>query len=103
MKPRTSEALSGKNLTPSKEAGLVLAYFSDFAEQSEETLAAFLKHCGITSEDLQAAPTTKDAILTHYRLANGHYELERAAYDLSRWPPIAERIRELKRERQIGV
>jgi hypothetical protein len=39
------------------------------------------------------------AILENYRKPGGGYDLDAAAHDFFRWPPIAARVKELKRER----
>jgi len=38
------------------------------------------------------------AVLNHYRRPDGKQSIDAALHDLARWPPIAARIKELKRE-----
>jgi hypothetical protein len=73
----------------------VLAVFFDMNETDE--LAEYLLHCGIDGEAIEEAGDVIPAILEHYRVKGG-YDIDMVARDLARWPPIAKRIRELKRE-----
>lgn len=82
-------------------AAEVLAVFIDFAEQGEAELGAYVIHCGITQEDIDASGDLEAAILEHYRTPKG-FDLNLVGYDLSRWPPIAARVRELKQQHREG-
>ena len=78
--------------------------FIDFAKEEGDQLAKYLIHCGIDAEDINDAGDVEKAILAHYRLASGGYDIAAAACDLDRWPPIAARVRELKRlARRRGI
>ena len=74
--------------------------FLDAAEQGEEELAQYLQHCGITAKDIAEAGDVQNAVMKHYRLTTGSYDIGQAAEDLSSYPSIAKRIRELRRERR---
>ena len=48
-------------------------------------------------DDIRDAGDAQSAILGHYHRPDGRYDIDAAAHDLARWPPIAARIKELKR------
>ena len=79
---------------------MILWPFVDFAEEGDDQLARYLLHCGIDGDDVGRAGDAQAAILDHYRRLDGTYDIAAAAHDLSRWPPIAARVKELKRERR---
>jgi hypothetical protein len=62
----------------------------------------YISHCGITDEDMDRCGSVKAAILDHYRVpgtsadAAKAYNIDRVAHDLLRWPPVVERLRELR-------
>ena len=59
----------------------------------------YLKHCGIGLDDIDYnGGDIAAAILENYRKPDGGYDLDAAAHDFFRWPPIAARVKELKRE-----
>jgi hypothetical protein len=80
---------------------MVLSPFLDFAEEGTDQLAKYLLHCGIDEADIGHAGNVQAAILGHYRRLDGTYDIDAAAHDLARWPPIAARVKELKRERRV--
>jgi hypothetical protein len=93
-----------KNRSKSKrteDEAAILGPFLEFAEDGEQALAAYLDHCGITAADIEEAGHTQGAILSYYRKPGGGYDIEAAARDLASWPPIKDRIRELRREQRI--
>lgn len=61
-------------------------------------LARYLQHVGIRGEDVTIAGSAEKAILEHYRVKGG-YDVDAVAADLARYPPVAARIRELKRQK----
>jgi hypothetical protein len=79
---------------------MLLWPFLDFAEQGEDELCKYLLHCGIGADDVRAAGDAEKAILAHYRKPDGTPDIDAAAHDLLRWPPIAARIKEIKREKR---
>ena len=87
-----------KKLSIADQKAMILAPFIDFVEEGGDELARFLIHVGIEAEDIQDGDVER-AILRHYRV-NGGYDVTPVAHDLARWPPIAARIRELKREQK---
>ena len=80
----------------------VLAVFADIGRnQGLDELRSYVVHCGITPDDIDRCGSTKAAILDHYRAgapsdAINIYDIALVAYDLSRWPPVVERLRELQ-------
>ena len=81
---------------------MVLWPFLDFAEEGDDALARYLLHCGIDGDDIGRAGDPQAAILEHYRRPGGSYDVDAAAHDLARWPPIAERVKQLERAAQAG-
>jgi hypothetical protein len=101
--PKTKTALmkpKAKAEKPSDDERVLLGPFVDFAEEGEDALCKYLIHCGIDAEDVRVAGNAEKAILAHYRKPNGTPDIDAAAQDLMRWPPIAARINELKREKR---
>jgi hypothetical protein len=83
-----------------EDEALILARFLDFQEKGLDEFCRFLKHCGITLEDIDYnGGDIAAAILENYRKPDGGCDLAAAAHDFFRWPPIAARVKELKRER----
>ena len=83
-----------------EEEATILGSFLEFAERSEDEFARFLLHCGIDNDDINFAGDIPSAILEHYRRPAGGYDLDAVAHDWFRWPPIAARVKELKREKR---
>jgi hypothetical protein len=77
---------------------MILSPFLDFAEEGDMALARYMVHCGIDADDIKDAGDAQGAILRHYKLADGTYDVQAVAHDLARWPPIAARVKELKRQ-----
>ena len=84
---------------PGDDEAILLASFLDFAKQGEQQLGRYLNHCGIDADAIRDAGDLRAAILKHYRLPSGEYDIAAAALDLRRWPPIAKRIKEAKPEK----
>jgi hypothetical protein len=91
---------SSKPTTKANQEAMILESFLRFAERSEDEVARYLLHCGITYQDIDAADDIPSAILAHYRQPSGHYDVEALVHDWFRWPPVVARIKELKRERR---
>jgi hypothetical protein len=81
--------------TAKQHEALILAPFLDIATEDGSALASFMAHCGI---DVATSKAARDQILDHYRLPNGKYDVDLVARDLLRWPPIAARIDERRRQ-----
>lgn len=96
-KPKRQELL---NIAKSDNESVLLWPFLDFAEQGEDELCKYLLHCGIDADDVRAAGNAENAILSHYRKLDGSLDIDAAAHDLMRWPPIAARTKEHKREKR---
>jgi hypothetical protein len=63
------------------------------------SLASFFTAASTTT--ISNSPVTSRArSLEHYRRPDGTYDLDAAAHDWFRWPPIAARVKELKREKR---
>jgi hypothetical protein len=71
--------------------------FVDLAKECTQELCRYLHHCGIHDEDIREAGDVRTAVLQHYLLPSGRYDIDAAAHDLRRWPPIAKRIKKAMR------
>ena len=86
--------------TFAEQRDLILWPFLDMAEQSIDELSKYILHAGITSRDIDATGgDTEAAVLAHYRTRKG-FDIDRAAHDLLTYPPVAARVRDLKRQKQ---
>jgi hypothetical protein len=86
---------SRKTTAKAGEEAVILDSFLSFAERGEDELARYLLHCGIDHHDIDAAGDIPSAILAHYRRPSGQYDIDAAAHDWFRWPPVVARIKEL--------
>lgn len=89
-------------LANQENKNLILGILGEFCTDGE-TLLKFLQHVGF---DLGCLSHTNDfpaAYLGHYRCSNGDYDVERACMHLATWPPIAEHIYELLKQRNQGL
>ena len=83
-----------------QDAATILHSFLDFQEKGLDEFIRYLEHCGICLADIDYnGGDIGAAILENYRKPDGGYDMDAAAHDLFRWPPIAARVKELKRER----
>ena len=83
-----------------EDEAMILGSFLDFAEKGEDVFARFLLHCGIDNNDIEFAGDIQSAILEHYRRPDATYDVDAVAHDWFRWPPIAARVKKLKREKR---
>ena len=90
------------------ERNMILAMFFDYDENDDDDMRAnrflsLIDHCGV---DLAAChgdvKNIPNVIAAHYRLAQGRYDIDRAAHDLMTYPPIAVRIAELTAQNGQG-
>jgi hypothetical protein len=100
QKKSTSAVRPQNAVKLSADETMILGPFLDFAEEGDDALAKYLLHCGVDGDDIRDAGDVQGAILNHYRRPDGKQDIAAAAHDLARWPPIAARIKELKRERR---
>jgi hypothetical protein len=84
-----------------KDEAFILGRFLEFSEgRGVDEFVRYLMHCGIGLDDVDYnGGDIAAAILENYRKPGGDYDLDAAAHDFFRWPPIAARVKELKRER----
>jgi hypothetical protein len=99
-KSKRCAALQPFALELTTDEAMILAPFLDFAEEGNDILAKYVLHCGIDNDDIRDAGDVQAAILNHYRRLDGQQDIEAAAHDLARWPPIVARLKELKRQRR---
>jgi hypothetical protein len=93
-----AQGASKKSETATRQKALILAPFADFvANEDLDGLFEYLAHCGINATSKVAG--LEHLILEHYQVGARQYDIERAADDLRRWPPIAARIKELEDEK----
>jgi len=82
-----------------QDAVRILQSFLNFNDKGLNEFCRFLMHCGIGLDDIDhAGGDIPSAILEHYRKPGGGYDMDAVAHDYFRWPPIAARVKELKRE-----
>jgi hypothetical protein len=74
---------------------LVLGPYIDIAKQGEGSLKPFFDHVGIPDSDVTEAADVMEAILTHYRRADGDYDIEMLRRDWTTYEPAMLRIIEL--------
>lgn len=100
MKQTTQRGVGATDKVPENA---ILWPFIDFAEKGDPELFAYLEHCGIALDALSPSDnrSARDLVLDHYRLPSGAFDVDMAARDLVRWPPIAKRISELKEDAEI--
>ena len=80
-----------KKLTVDEQKNLILNTVFDEEQEPAEFLN-YLDHIGF---DINAVENTKqlpDAVLGHYRLKQGEYDIDRAAMDLATYGPVAAAI-----------
>jgi hypothetical protein len=80
----------------------VMMIFWEKFENDQAEFVEYLHHCGIDLGELSEAvesgwPAIEALILGHYRVRPGVYDLEQVGQHLATYPPIAARIRELRR------
>ena len=84
---------SQKALTLDEQKRLILAPYIDMLEEGDpDGVAQLIVHAGI----IMVGSDVEAAILAHYKKRDGSYDIEAAAHDLRRFPPIAARIWALK-------
>jgi hypothetical protein len=80
---------------------MILAMFFSDSDDDSTRFLALVDHCGIDltacDGDVKQIP---NVIAAHYRLAQGRYDIDRAAHDLLTYPPVAARIKELEAEKR---
>jgi len=77
--------------TLQEQKDIIISILADFADEADR-LIAYLDHIGF---DLCALASPHDlgaAVLGHYRIKAGRYDVDRACNDLASWPPIAAEI-----------
>ena len=83
------------------DKSVILSMFNDMASDVDG-LIAYLQHVGFDFEAIaEDASQLQDAILGHYRVRQGEYDINRASHDLLTFPPIASRVFQLmEKQRQ---
>lgn len=89
-------------MTTEEQRALILEMFADFADKGDERgeLRRFLEHVGFDLCCVQDIRELPAALLGHYRLAKGNYDVDRACMDLLTWPPISKAIFERMHQRR---
>jgi len=90
-------------LKPLKLGGVWLNFsnISDFSGPAAGKARREERKAERTPEDVECCGDAKSAILEYYRTGNTKtYDLAAVAHDLSRWPPIAAYVRQLKVEQR---
>ncbi|MEM5521067.1 hypothetical protein [Sulfitobacter sp. AS59] len=84
-------------LTTEAQKSIILGIMLDMADDVDN-LFNYFKHIGFDVSVLRNHKDLPNALLGHYRLGQGSYDIDRATMDLATWPPIARRIFELQQE-----
>jgi hypothetical protein len=91
------------SLRPESEAEqkrLILWPWIDFLEQGGlPAVAEYAAHVGV---DLDGKASFEKAVLAHYKIGRRRYDIDRAAADLARWPPVAAHIAEATARRAVS-
>jgi len=83
--------------TITTDAHQALGIFHDMYAQGPDAFVEYCVHCGIPLDDLKNAGKSYDhVILAHYAVGPGEWDVDRISADMLRWPPLANRIAELK-------
>lgn len=77
----------------------ILSMFEDMASDVDE-LVQYLKHIKFDFGALSDSKQLPEAILGHYRVRQGEYDLDRASHDLLTFPPIAARVFQLMEQQR---
>ena len=86
-------------MTAAQQKGSILSVFVDFADNDDiDGLFDFMGHCGIDVRKMPDHQELQDFILEHYQIGARKYDVSRVANDLATYPPIAQRIEELRKE-----
>ena len=75
----------------------ILSMFFDMAESDQ--LSDYLQHISFDFAALSDSKQLPDAILGHYRVKKGKYDIDRASHDLLTFPPVASRVFQLLEEK----
>jgi hypothetical protein len=84
-------------LTTEAQKSIILGIMLDMADDVDD-LFNYFKHIGFDLSVLRNHKDLPNALLGHYRLGQGSYDIDRATMDLATWPPISRRIFELQQE-----
>ena len=89
-----------KQPTPKEQRNMILSMFFSEGDDDGEGFLELVDHCGIDLSachgDVMQIP---NVIAAHYRLAQGRYDIDRAAHDILTYPPVAARIAELEAQK----
>ena len=80
-----------------EQKGIIISILTNFADDADR-LISYLDHIGFDLCALTSPWDIEAAVLGHYRIKVGRYDVERACNDLASWPPIAAEI-----ARQMGI
>lgn len=90
-----------KQPTPKEQRNMILAMFFSEGDDDGTRFLALVDHCGIDLSACHGDVTQiPNVIAAHYRLAQGRYDIDRAADDLLTYPPVAARIKELEAQKR---
>lgn len=86
-----------KSLSTEQQKTLILNMTMD-DEQEPDQFFEYLEHIGFDMAAIRDAKELPAAVLGHYRISKGKYDISRAANDLATFGPIASRIVELQQQ-----
>jgi hypothetical protein len=85
-----------------EQKGIIISILTNFADDAYR-LISYLDHIGFDHCALTSPRDLEAAVLGHYRVKVGRYDVDRACNDLATWPPIATRIAELMSKKSKGL
>ena len=89
------------NIVDAQEAKTALAnIITDLSDGDK--IAKYLKHIKFDSGAMSNPPRSDEwlpALVAHYRIKKGQYDMDRITMDFVKYPPIAARVVELMAER----
>ena len=78
-------------LTTDEQKNLILNIVFD-EDQEPDAFVGYLEHIGFDITAIEDVKQLPDAVLGHYRLKQGEYDVDRAAMDLATYGPVAAEI-----------
>lgn len=86
-------------LTTAEQKNVILSILADILSDVE-TIGDYFDHIQFDLGAISFFDDIPAAFLGHYRVRNGHYDVDLACNHLASWPPIAEHILKLTREKE---
>ena len=89
---------ANKTLSKAEARNTLLELLYEFIQKPVAEMADYLRHVGFDTSAVKTPDQLRAAWCAFYRTGKGHYDVNRAFTDFATWPPIANRIAELRAE-----